>query len=156
MVGGDGMIALGANAVGCSGKPLGIVATGSGNDFARGLKLPVNRIETAVEGIVGAIVRGSHIDVDMGRVTSLDGGYAWIPPLARSTSTRRASPPSIRLTGTMRACCPVVLTRASTTVRIIRICDRHHALLCGGAGGADAYEALWLPHQSHIGGRDHG
>lgn len=79
VVGGDGMIALGANAVGCSGKPLGIVATGSGNDFARGLKLPVNRIETAVEGIVGAIVRGSHIDVDMGRVTSLDGGYAVDP-----------------------------------------------------------------------------
>lgn len=49
VVGGDGMIALGANAVGCSGKPLGIVATGSGNDFARGLKLPVNRIETAVK-----------------------------------------------------------------------------------------------------------
>ena len=41
VVGGDGMIALGANAVGCSGKPLGIVATGSGNDFARGLELPV-------------------------------------------------------------------------------------------------------------------
>mgnify|MGYP000818445932 CR=1 FL=1 len=79
LVGGDGMIALGANAVGCSGKPLGIVATGSGNDFARGLKLPVNRIETAVEGIGGAIVRGSHIDVDMGRVTSLDGGYAVDP-----------------------------------------------------------------------------
>ena len=36
-VGGDGMVALGANAVGCSGKPLGIVAIGSGNDFARGL-----------------------------------------------------------------------------------------------------------------------
>ncbi|NEG90040.1 diacylglycerol/lipid kinase family protein [Bifidobacterium aerophilum] len=76
VVGGDGMIALGANAVGCSGKPLGIVATGSGNDFARGLGLPVNRIDTAVEGIVGAIVRGSHLDVDMGRVTSLPGGYA--------------------------------------------------------------------------------
>lgn len=76
VVGGDGMVALGANAVGCSGKSLGIVATGSGNDFARGLGLPVNRIDTAIEGIVGAIVRGSHIDVDMGRVTSLPGGYA--------------------------------------------------------------------------------
>lgn len=75
-VGGDGMIALGANAVGCSGKPLGIVATGSGNDFARGLELPVNRVETAVDGIVGAIVRGTHIDVDMGLATSLQGGYA--------------------------------------------------------------------------------
>lgn len=76
VVGGDGMIALGTNAVGCSGKPLGIVATGSGNDFARGLELPVNRVETAVDGIVGAMMRGSHIDVDMGLVTSLLGGYA--------------------------------------------------------------------------------
>lgn len=75
-VGGDGMVALGANAVGCSGKPLGIVAIGSGNDFARGLDLPVNRVETAVEGIVGAIVRGTHIDVDMGLVTSLPDGHA--------------------------------------------------------------------------------
>ncbi len=76
VVGGDGMIALGANAVGLSGKPLGIVATGSGNDFARGLNLPVNRVNTAVEGIVGAIVRGTYIDVDMGLATSLPGGYA--------------------------------------------------------------------------------
>lgn len=76
VVGGDGMIALGANAIGCSGKPLGIVAVGSGNDFARGLELPVNRVEVAVEGIVGSIVRGTYIDVDMGRVSSLPGGYA--------------------------------------------------------------------------------
>ena len=61
VVGGDGMIALGTNAVGCSGKPLGIVATGSGNDFARGLELPVNRVETAGRRIVGAMMRGSHI-----------------------------------------------------------------------------------------------
>ena len=79
VVGGDGMIALGANAVGLSGKPLGIVATGSGNDFARGLNLPVNRVSTAVEGIVGAIVRGTYIDVDMGLATSLPGGYAVDP-----------------------------------------------------------------------------
>ncbi|PJM78425.1 diacylglycerol/lipid kinase family protein [Bifidobacterium scaligerum] len=89
VVGGDGMIALGANAVGCSGKPLGIVAIGSGNDFARGLKLPVNRVETAVEGIVGAIVRGSHIDVDMGRVTSLPGGYAVDPTTGEELNDSR-------------------------------------------------------------------
>ncbi|WP_172144488.1 diacylglycerol/lipid kinase family protein [Bifidobacterium panos] len=74
VVGGDGMMMLGANAVRSSGKPLGIVAVGSGNDFARGLKLPVNRVQTAVEGIIGAIVRGSHIDVDMGCVTWPDDG----------------------------------------------------------------------------------
>lgn len=76
VVGGDGMISLGVNAVGGTGKPLGIVAMGSGNDFARGLKLPVNRLETAVEGIVGAIVRDCHIDVDLGHVTSLPGACA--------------------------------------------------------------------------------
>lgn len=75
-VGGDGMVALGVNAVGCSGKPLGIVAIGSGNDFARGLALPVNRVETAVDGIVGAIVRGTHVDVDLGFVESLPGDHA--------------------------------------------------------------------------------
>ena len=73
VVGGDGMISLGANAVANSGKSLGIVAMGSGNDFARGLRLPVNRIETAVEGIVGAVMQGSHIDVDMGYVRSIEG-----------------------------------------------------------------------------------
>ncbi|NMM93330.1 diacylglycerol/lipid kinase family protein [Bifidobacterium oedipodis] len=83
VVGGDGMVGLGANAVGFSGKPLGIVAIGSGNDFARGLKLPINRVETSVEGIVGAMVCGSHIDVDMGRVTSLEGGYAVDPSTGR-------------------------------------------------------------------------
>lgn len=73
VVGGDGMIALGANAVGGSRTPLGIVAVGSGNDFARGMKLPVNRLKTSVDGIVGALVRNTYIDVDMGRATSPTG-----------------------------------------------------------------------------------
>lgn len=76
VIGGDGMIALGANAVQGSGVPLGIVAIGSGNDFARGLHLPVNRVKVAVEGIVGAIACNTHMDVDMGHVRSLTGGLA--------------------------------------------------------------------------------
>ena len=79
VVGGDGMISLGANAVGPAGVPLGIVAIGSGNDFARGLHLPIDRVDVAVDGIVGAIVRGSHLDVDMGHVVSLPGGRAVDP-----------------------------------------------------------------------------
>ena len=71
VVGGDGMIALGANATGGTDTPLGVVAIGSGNDFARGLGLPVNRVSTAVDGIVSAIVHGSHLDVDMGLITPL-------------------------------------------------------------------------------------
>lgn len=76
VIGGDGMIALGANVVQGGGVPLGIVAIGSGNDFARGLHLPVNRVEVAVEGIVGAIACGTHVDVDMGHVRSLTGDRA--------------------------------------------------------------------------------
>lgn len=122
-VGGDGMIALGANAVGCSGKPLGIVATGSGNDFARGLELPVNRVETAVDGIVGAIVRGTHIDVDMGLATSLQGGYA----VDSSTGDDLVGDSDVchcarRSTAFTRACCRVVWMRVSTTVPTIPAC----------------------------------
>lgn len=69
VVGGDGMIALGVNAVRERDIPLGIVAVGSGNDFARGLDLPVNRVETAVNGIVGALVNDTSITVDMGHLT---------------------------------------------------------------------------------------
>ncbi|NEG69836.1 diacylglycerol kinase [Bifidobacterium sp. BRDM6] len=76
VVGGDGMISLGVNVVGGTGRPLGVVAIGSGNDFARGLGLPVNRLDTAVEGIVGAIVHDCHVEVDLGHVRSLAGGTA--------------------------------------------------------------------------------
>ena len=69
VVGGDGMVALGVNVVRASGKSLGIVAIGSGNDFSRGLGLPINRVRVAVEGIVAAIVLRSHLDVDLGILT---------------------------------------------------------------------------------------
>ncbi|MEE1296189.1 MAG: diacylglycerol kinase family protein [Bifidobacterium sp.] len=73
VVGGDGMVSLGVNAVGGTDKPLGLVAMGSGNDFARGLELPVNRLETAVEGIVAGIVRHCQVPIDLGHVTSVPG-----------------------------------------------------------------------------------
>lgn len=72
VVGGDGMVSLGVNAIGGHDVPLGIVASGSGNDFARGLGLPVNHVETAVEGIVSAIVNGTTISLDLGHVRSSD------------------------------------------------------------------------------------
>lgn len=68
-VGGDGTVNLGVNAVADQRKPLGIVAVGSGNDFARSLTLPIRHVERAVEGIVGAIVKRSEVDIDLGIVT---------------------------------------------------------------------------------------
>lgn len=55
VVGGDGMVHLGVNAVVGTPTPLAIVAAGSGNDFARVLGLPAHRVEAAVARIVVAL-----------------------------------------------------------------------------------------------------
>ena len=69
VVGGDGMVSLGVNVIRDSGKPLGIVAVGSGNDFSRSLGLPLNRTDVAVEGIIAAIAQRSYLEIDMGVLT---------------------------------------------------------------------------------------
>lgn len=55
VVGGDGMVHLGVNAVVGTPTPLGIVAAGSGNDFARVLGLPAHRVDAAVARIIAAL-----------------------------------------------------------------------------------------------------
>lgn len=68
VIGGDGMVSLGVNALADSGVPLGIVAIGSGNDFARGLGLPINKVDLAINGIIGAVVCHTSSVVDTGTV----------------------------------------------------------------------------------------
>ncbi|OXM99270.1 DeoR family transcriptional regulator [Bifidobacterium vansinderenii] len=76
VVGGDGMVSIGVNAVADCDVPLGIVACGSGNDFARGLELPISRIETSAEGIAAALSYDSTIVLDLGHACSPeDGGH---------------------------------------------------------------------------------
>lgn len=65
VVGGDGMVSLGANLVAESGIPLGIVAAGTGNDFARGLGLPFDDPAAGTEALVGALARPPR-RVDLG------------------------------------------------------------------------------------------
>lgn len=60
VVGGDGMVHLGANALAGTGVPLGIVAVGSGNDVARDLGLPVHDVPAAVD----VLTAGHTRDVD--------------------------------------------------------------------------------------------
>ena len=48
VVGGDGMVSLGTNLVAGTDIPLGIVPSGTGNDMARGLGLPVGDTEAAI------------------------------------------------------------------------------------------------------------
>lgn len=62
-VGGDGTVHLALQAVAGTGVPLGIVATGHGNDAARALDLPVDD----VEGAMDVILFGRTALVDAGR-----------------------------------------------------------------------------------------
>ncbi|WP_404822043.1 diacylglycerol/lipid kinase family protein [Oerskovia rustica] len=55
VVGGDGMVHLGVNAVAGTGIPLGVVAAGTGNDFAAALDLPVHDVPAAVGILLDAL-----------------------------------------------------------------------------------------------------
>ncbi|MFJ6418266.1 diacylglycerol/lipid kinase family protein [Paeniglutamicibacter sp. NPDC091659] len=55
VVGGDGMVHLGFNAVATTNTPLGVVPAGTGNDFARMLGLDARVPEIAVERIARAL-----------------------------------------------------------------------------------------------------
>lgn len=57
VVGGDGMINLGTNLVATTKVPLGIVPSGTGNDMARGLSIPHDNTEAAIDALVAALHR---------------------------------------------------------------------------------------------------
>lgn len=57
VVGGDGMVSMGANLVAGTTIPLGLVASGTGNDMARALGLPVGDPDAAVALLLDALQR---------------------------------------------------------------------------------------------------
>jgi len=66
VVGGDGMVNLGLQLVAGTGRPLGVIPAGTGNDVARYLGLPLGDPEAAAR-----IVAAGHTErCDLGRVTS--------------------------------------------------------------------------------------
>ncbi|MFF3614033.1 diacylglycerol kinase [Streptomyces sp. NPDC002580] len=67
-VGGDGMANLALQAVAGTRTPLGLVAVGTGNDFARALGVPV-RDPAAAGRLIAEALKGDRVqDVDLGRV----------------------------------------------------------------------------------------
>lgn len=60
VVGGDGMVHLGANVVAGTDLPLGIVAAGSGNDIARAMGLPRHDVAAAVTAIESGLESGGR------------------------------------------------------------------------------------------------
>ncbi|MFI0514845.1 diacylglycerol kinase [Streptomyces sp. WSLK1-5] len=67
-VGGDGMANLALQAVAGTRTPFGLVAAGTGNDFARALGLPVRDPAAAGRLIAGALKEGRVHHIDLGRV----------------------------------------------------------------------------------------
>ncbi|MEO3975330.1 diacylglycerol kinase [Streptomyces sp. CAU 1734] len=66
-VGGDGMISLALQAVAGTPTPLGVIAVGTGNDFARTLGLPL-RDPARAGALAGAALKaGSTRTIDLGR-----------------------------------------------------------------------------------------
>ncbi|MFI0981668.1 diacylglycerol kinase [Streptomyces sp. NPDC021093] len=66
-VGGDGMVNLALQAVAGTAVPLGVVAVGTGNDFARALGLPVRDPWAAARRAAGALLAGRAREIDLGR-----------------------------------------------------------------------------------------
>ncbi|WP_406388823.1 diacylglycerol kinase [Streptomyces sp. NBC_00887] len=67
-VGGDGMMSLALQAVAGTGTPLGVVAVGTGNDFARALGLPIRDPAAAGRLAAAALKAGTEREIDLGRV----------------------------------------------------------------------------------------
>ena len=70
VVGGDGMVHLGVNAVAGTGTPLGVVAAGTGNDVARGLGLPVHDPGAAARVVLAALATGATRSIDAARTSA--------------------------------------------------------------------------------------
>ncbi|MEV4439287.1 diacylglycerol kinase [Streptomyces sp. NPDC049577] len=67
-VGGDGMVSLALRAVAGTLTPLGVVAAGTGNDFARAAGLPVGDPAAAARVIAASLKDDGGRPVDLGRV----------------------------------------------------------------------------------------
>ncbi|MDR1807763.1 MAG: YegS/Rv2252/BmrU family lipid kinase [Propionibacteriaceae bacterium] len=64
VMGGDGMMHLGLNSAATSGVPLGLIPAGTGNDFCRGLGIPLNPLAAA-----RIVVEGETKAIDLSSVT---------------------------------------------------------------------------------------
>ncbi|MEU5615070.1 diacylglycerol kinase family protein, partial [Streptomyces sparsogenes] len=65
--GGDGMVSLALQAVAGTGTPLGVIAVGGGNDFARATGLPVHDPAAAARAIAASLKGDGGRELDLGR-----------------------------------------------------------------------------------------
>jgi diacylglycerol kinase (ATP) len=75
VVGGDGMVNLGVELTAGTQTPLGVIPSGTGNDMARGLDIPLDDPEAAVQGMLDALDRGPRV-IDAARIDHGTGSHA--------------------------------------------------------------------------------
>jgi len=68
VVGGDGMVSLGVNLIAETSIPMAIVPSGTGNDLARGLGIPVGDCEASIRHLLTALNEPARA-IDLGRIT---------------------------------------------------------------------------------------
>ncbi|MGA5870897.1 diacylglycerol kinase [Streptomyces cinereoruber] len=100
-VGGDGMVSLALKVVAGTSVPLGIIAAGTGNDFARTLGLPVRDPAAAARVAAGILKDTGGRAVDLGRVTS--GGTAAAGTVAAGTGAAEIGTAGTGAAGTAAA-----------------------------------------------------
>ncbi|MEF9881928.1 diacylglycerol kinase family protein [Streptomyces sp. P9-A4] len=99
-VGGDGMISLALQAVAGTRTPLGIIAAGTGNDFARTLGLPV-RDPSAAGRVAAEILKTTGgRSIDLGRIEGGAGASGGSGPGAGRTASTGTGEGAGTATGT--------------------------------------------------------
>ncbi|MEU2118202.1 diacylglycerol kinase [Streptomyces sp. NPDC016459] len=100
-VGGDGMVSLALRAVAGTRTPLGVIAAGTGNDFARTLGLPL-RDPGAAAGVTAEILKTTGgRNIDLGRISR--GPAAAGAPAGGPTGPTALGGPAPRWYGTVLA-----------------------------------------------------
>jgi diacylglycerol kinase (ATP) len=76
VVGGDGTVHLGLQAVAGTTVGFGVVPTGTGNDFARAVGVPIDPV-AAGQAIARALDANRRTTIDLARMTGPDGQTRW-------------------------------------------------------------------------------
>lgn len=71
VVGGDGMVSMAVNIVAETGIPFAVMPAGTGNDFARGLGMPVDNLHACLDLVVDAL-RSTPTAIDLARVRNVN------------------------------------------------------------------------------------